>query len=376
MTDADDVAARAREIGERAAQIAGDADDSQALREELDRLDTELAQLDEERKRLDEELRDRSDAAPGGSDEEHEHGNDRPAWTETLVDLVSDVTERITALGAGGWPWRSSDTVERTVATDGTLPLVIENRAGSINVRPGDAGEVKVSAELFAPSSHLLDEMTLTAEREGDEIVVRTQWPETRRGRRARLTVLVPSGTSVRASTLGGSVTVKDTHGNATATTKGGSVTISGTSGEADARTMGGSVRIADHIGSAHAATSGGSVHVGGHLTSKVEATTAGGSIHVEGVDRATVDASTSGGSIRVRGRLTGHSHIRTAGGSVTVSIPSDSQVHVDAKGSNANSDFAQLDVSRGRLTGTLGDGSDGTIEMRTSGGSVTLSKT
>jgi DUF4097 and DUF4098 domain-containing protein YvlB len=120
----------------------------------------------------------------------------------------------------------------------------------------------------------------------------------------------------------------------------------------------------------------GGSVQLTGVLTGNVEASTAGGSIHIEGADRATVVASTSGGSIRVRGRLSGHSRIRTSGGSVSVSIPSDSQVHIDGKGTNASSDFSELETQRGRIHGTLGDGSEGTIEFRTSGGSVTLAKT
>jgi hypothetical protein len=60
----------------------------------------------------------------------------------------------------------------------------------------------------------------------------------------------------------------------------------------------------------------------------------------------------------------------------VAVSIPSDSQLHVDAKGSSVSSDFPDLDTQRGHITGTLGDGSDGTIELRTSAGAVALRKT
>ena len=119
----------------------------------------------------------------------------------------------------------------------------------------------------------------------------------------------------------------------------------------------------------------GGSVHVGGVLRGAVDASTAGGSIRIEGAEGATVSASTSGGSIDVRGRLSGYSRIRTAGGSVSVTIPPDSQLHVDGKGSSSSSDFADLEVARGRITGTLGDGHEGTVEFRTSGGSVSLRK-
>ena len=87
------------------------------------------------------------------------------------------------------------------------------------------------------------------------------------------------------------------------------------------------------------------------------------------------MNASTSGGSIRVKGRLSGFSRVRTAGGSVTVSIPSDNQLTIDAKGTSVSSDFNELDVSRGRIEGTLGDGNDGCIELRTAGGSISLLK-
>jgi hypothetical protein len=372
MTEAEEIARRARELAERAERVAEDSSDAEALREELDRLDAELAQLDEEQRRLDEELRDRGEPSTTEADE----NADRPQWAEAVFDLVSDVTERISALGSGGWPWRASETIERSVAVEGLTPVVIDNRAGSIKVKPGDTNVVSVSAELFAPSAHLLEEMKVTAELEESQVVIRCDWPDHRHGRRARVIVTVPSGTAVRANTLGGSISVKQTHGPVRVGTKGGSINIVGASGDADARTAGGSIRVDDHTGPVHATTSGGSLHLAGVLTGTVEAKTAGGSVHVEGADRATVVASTSGGSIHVRGRLAGHSRLRTAGGSVTVSIPSDSQLHVDGKGTTASCDFADLDTSRGRIQGTLGDGSEGTIEFRTSAGSVTLSKT
>ncbi|MEY2446665.1 MAG: putative adhesin [Acidimicrobiaceae bacterium] len=378
MTDADEIARRARELAERAQRIAEDSSDTAALREELDRLDAELARLDEEQRRLDGELRDHGEAKTTEihDDEDDDAEATRPQWAETVFDLVSDVTERISALGSGGWPWRSSETLERSVAIDGPTTVVVENRAGSIKVEAGDTDVVTVSAELFAPSPHLLEEMTVTAEARGAEVLVRCDWPDHRHGRRARVIVTVPAGTAVRADTLGGSITVQQTHGPAAARTKGGSIKVVGASGEVDARTAGGSIRVDDHTGPVHAITSGGSVHLAGVLTGTVEAKTAGGSVHIDGAERATVVASTSGGSIHVRGRLAGASRIRTAGGSVTVSIPSDTQVHIDGKGSNASCDFADLDTQRGRITGTLGDGSDGTIEFRTSAGSVTLAKT
>ena len=364
MTDPEDIARRAGEIKARAEQIAADATDSQSVRDEIDRLDEELRQLDEERRRLDDDLADRS------------MSSERAPWADSVADVLSAATERVAALGERGWPWRVHSTVERSVNTDGVVPVAIENKRGSIKVRAGDTNVVTVSAELSALAPHLLDEIEVTAERDGDEVVIRATWPGQRRRRRARLIVTVPPGTAVRADTSGGSISVAETRGSAAVTTKGGSITISGTSGDAKGRTAGGSVTVRDHVGPVHVGTSGGSIAIAGHITDAVEATTSGGSISIADVDRATVTATTSGGSISVRGRLTGDSRVRTAGGSVTVSIPADSQLHVHGKANATSSDFAELSAYRGGLEGTLGDGSDGSLELRTSGGAVALKKT
>jgi len=378
MTDADDIARRAREISARAERIAEDSSDADALREELDRLDAELAKLDDEQRRLDEDLRERGDTTTADASDADAEGerSARPAWSDMLHDLLSDVTERLSSLGSSGWSWRATETVERSVAVDTVLPVVIENRAGAILVETGHAKTVTVSAQLFAPSAPLLEDMTVIAEQRADEVFVKCDWPESGHGRHARLTVTVPSGASVNAATTGGAITIEQTHADATASTSGGAIKIAGTNGEVDARTAGGAVRVADHAGSVQVITSGGAIQLTGVLSGEVKAKTAGGSIRIDGVERASVDASTSGGSIRVRGRLTGESSVRTAGGSVTVSIPSDSRVRVDGKGMSSTCDFPDLEVRRGRIKGTLGDGSEGTIVIRTTAGSVTLAKT
>jgi hypothetical protein len=372
MTEPDDIVRRAQEIQARAERIAEDAGDTEALQDELDRLDEALRELDEEQLRLDDELRERGESTTRGPDPR----SDRPAWADTVADMIADVSDRIASIGGSGWPWRASETVERSVDTDGARPVVIDNRAGSIKVEPGPPGVVTVSADLFARSADLLEEIDVTATGEGNAIVIRSDWPEPNRGRRVRMRVTVPPSTTVSAETSGGAVTVEDIHGPATLRTRGGAIATRGTNDSVDAQTSGGAVTIRDHVGSARAVTKGGAVRVGGVLSGGVEATTKGGSIAVDGCERATVSASTSGGSIRVRGRLVGDNHIRTAGGSITLSVPSDNQLHVEAKGNSASSDFVELDAHRGRVHGTLGDGTDGSVEVRTSGGSVSVKKT
>src|SRR4051794_36374210 len=97
MSNADDIDRRAQEIIAKAQRISEDASDAGALRDELDRLDAELAQLDEEQRRLDEDMVDRGDSQSGDST----RTSDGAPWTETIADIVADVTERLGAIGGG-----------------------------------------------------------------------------------------------------------------------------------------------------------------------------------------------------------------------------------------------------------------------------------
>ena len=91
------------------------------------------------------------------------------------------------------------------------------------------------------------------------------------------------------------------------------------------------------------------------------------------GVDGAEVRAETSGGSIKVEGRLGGRSTLTSSGGSVTLTVDPDSNLTVDGKGSTVRSDFAELHTKTGRIEGVLGTGADGTVRLRTSGGTVAV---
>ena len=147
MTDADDIARRARDISARAERLADGAGDTAALREELDRLDAELAHLDEEQRRLDDELLERGEASAEGSG----HRSSSPPWTDSVTDFVSDLADRVSSF-ASDWSWTSSEHVDRSVSVTGTPTVVIENRGGPVNVVGGGTDAVEVAAELVAPT--------------------------------------------------------------------------------------------------------------------------------------------------------------------------------------------------------------------------------
>jgi hypothetical protein len=369
MSNEDDLVARARAIAERAQRLAEDAGDSDELRAELDRLDQELANLDAEQRRLDAEMADRtSGGAPPDDSAEPSRG-----WEDLLSGLVS-LGERLGDIGSR-FRWRATDTVEHSVAVEGPTPVLVESRAGPIDVRAGDGNRVQVVAERFAPTTGALEEIEVTAELVDGRVVVRCEWDPGPRGRWVRLTVRVPATSPVTASTRGGEIKVTDTAGSVFVTTVGGSLRVDGSVGAVEAQTKGGSIHVNRHDGPVEASTSGGSIHLSGRLVEHVQARTMGGSISVEGVEGAPCEVTTAGGSIKVRGRVSGDSTVKTSGGSIAVTLPGDSNLTVDAKGSSVRSDFPELDAGRGRLDGVLGDGTDGTLKLRTSGGSVSVGK-
>jgi hypothetical protein len=99
------------------------------------------------------------------------------------------------------------------------------------------------------------------------------------------------------------------------------------------------------------------------------------GSIEVQGFESG-LKAETGAGSVEIEGRPGGDCSLVTSAGSVQVTLPSDSRLKIEARTSagSARSDFP-LRVegepgSRG-LSGTLGDGSEGTLRIETSAGSV-----
>jgi hypothetical protein len=77
------------------------------------------------------------------------------------------------------------------------------------------------------------------------------------------------------------------------------------------------------------------------------------------------------GGSIQVRGKFRGDSRVTTVGGSVSVDVESGNQLRVEGSGSSASADAPGLSAANGRIEGSIGDGSDGTLQLSTSGGAV-----
>jgi DUF4097 and DUF4098 domain-containing protein YvlB len=120
----------------------------------------------------------------------------------------------------------------------------------------------------------------------------------------------------VRTETEGGSLSLHNLSGRATAHSGGGSISLGDLAGEVTADTGGGSIEVADSTNVLNLRTGGGSIKITGSK-GKVNASTGGGSISVGGASQA-VNVSSGGGSVQVQ-QGGAELYISTGGGSIHV---------------------------------------------------------
>jgi hypothetical protein len=308
------------------------------------------------------------------------------------------------------------DRIEKTLEAQPGGKLVVKTAGARIEVStaPGTSVQIDIERKVSASSKEAEDaylaERAVTIEQNGDTITIRQAggasnwslrdgWSRMRTKADFRYTLVVPArfdvdlGTSggsinvrdlegeVRADTSGGSIKCERIQGPVRADTSGGSVTLAACHGDARAETSGGSITAEDGTGNLEVDTSGGSIRVHKHR-GEVRAETSGGSIRLEEIE-GNVDAETSGGSIRATllAPPTAECRLSTSGGGITVNLPADAAFAVDAEtsGGGVRSDFEVAGSAPGKKTQRLRGAVNGggpLIRLRTSGGSITLSKT
>lgn len=249
---------------------------------------------------------------------------------------------------------------------------------GTIEVHSWDRNEVEVEIEKRAMEQGLVDEMKVTAEQQGDRIIIKVTGP----GRRefdgiqvgvqfspsARLRVALPRQSQLSASSGDGSISVEDLNGKISLRTNDGSVRASRVNGEVFVRSGDGSIRMDRIEGKLDLETEDGSISLEARPTS-LRARTADGSVRLE-VERDTVmsedwDVLTADGSVTVTlpGGFNGQLDAETRDGSVRASHPAISDQTRPGE---------DRDERRRTLKATLGSGGR-TLRVRTGDGAIRI---
>ena len=222
--------------------------------------------------------------------------------------------------------------------------IIVDSSAGGVELSAGPAGVVHVDVERQADNEDQARKLDVQLKQEGNTIRVSFKhkggfWHE---NASVNFRISAPAEAKLEIATGGGGVSARGFAGGIRVNTGGGGIEIDGASGWLNLRSGGGGIEAR----------------------------------HING----TVDVSTGGGSVRVEGSLSGKNRVETGGGSIHVAIPASSKLAVDAStgGGSAHNDFGlPSDGERhsGRFRGNIGDGSGGSLDIHTGGGSIRLAR-
>jgi hypothetical protein len=273
----------------------------------------------------------------------------------------------------------SRDTKKFTVT--GTPQIELDTFDGSIEIHSWDRNEVEVEIEKRAMEQQLVDDMKVTAEQQGDRIVVKVTGPSgTERfdgvqigvhfSPSARLRVVVPRNSQLVASSGDGSIAIEDVTGKLTLRTNDGSVRGSRLGGEILVRSGDGSIRLERAEGKLDLETEDGSITLEARPTS-LRARTSDGAIRLE----VEPDAG-----------MTEDWDLQTADGSVVLTLPASFNGVIDAEtrdgvvrannpnvgGDERESAGESREERRRSLRTTMGSGGK-TVRVRTGDGSIRI---
>jgi len=268
-------------------------------------------------------------------------------------------------------------TETRTFKVAGEPDLVLDTFDGSIEVHSWDRQEIEVEIERRAMEQDLLDAIKVSAEQDGDRVVLKVTGPESRtRGvtigvnisPSARLRVAMPRTAKLQASSGDGSIAVEDITGTVGLTTGDGSIRAVRLSGDVTVHSGDGSIRMERVEGRLNLETTDGSIVLDAKPT-VLRGRTGDGSIRVQIAPDAVMAEDWE---------------LTSGDGSITLTLPSSFNAELDAEsgdGSVRSSHPAirqeprtddDRESRRRTLKATMGQGGK-VFRVRTSDGTVRI---
>lgn len=217
---------------------------------------------------------------------------------------------------------RVEERTEQTFDVGGAPMLEVDTFAGSIRVRAGSGGEIRVTTTKQAGNSTQLDDISVDVAGTEDGVRVSTSAPSYATGLRAvDVELMVPPDARLRVET------------------GGGNVEVDGVVGEIEAHTGAGNIEVEDGAG--------------------------------------PVNLDTGAGEVAYNGDPEGRCVFSTGAGNVTLRLPAALEAEVELHTGIGNIELDGFDVagevSNTEVDGVIGSGEDATIEARTGAGNVDL---
>jgi hypothetical protein len=280
-----------------------------------------------------------------------------PNRDKIILTIVALVTGAILLSNADGvFAKDAQGQFDRNFTVTAPVQLSVENGSGSVHVRPGNSGSVRIHAEIRA--NHWFG-----GGNEGDVKEIEQNPPVKQDGNTIRIYKIdegisrhvsinydidVPQETTVDSSTGSGSQSVEMVKGPVRLNTGSGLIKVREIDSGADLRTGSGSINADDIKGSVKAKTGSGSINANGiagafkgetgsgsveaRLTAPgdVYATSGSGHVRVEGVE-GKLYAHSGSGHISASGTPRGDWEVHAGSGGVDLNIANDVGFDVDA---------------------------------------------
>jgi DUF4097 and DUF4098 domain-containing protein YvlB len=271
----------------------------------------------------------------------------------------------------------SRDTKTFTVTANPEIEL--DTFDGAIEIHSWDRNEVEVEIEKRAMEQGLVDAMQVTADQQGNKIVVKVTAPPRNEefggvqigvhfSPSARLRVVVPRNSQLTALSRDGAITIEDVSGKISLTSNDGSVRGSRLDGEISVRSGDGAIRFDRVSGKLDLETDDGSITVEAQPTA-LRARTMDGTIRLEiqpdSVMAEDWDVQTGDGSVvlTLPAQFAAVLDAETRDGAVRVNHPS---LHDEQR------EGADREERRRSLKATLGAGGK-TLRVRSGDGSIRI---
>lgn len=179
-----------------------------------------------------------------------------------------------------------------------------------------------------------------------------------------RITVRVPSGSSVNAKAASADLSVRGQAGKTTVNTASGEIDVADAT-EVNANTASGDIKIIRATGRIHTNSASGDVEVD-HCEGELTARSASGDLRI-GYAGGNVSATTASGDVLVRKGVRGVYKIRTVSGEVSVGVAKGAGVWLDL---NSTSGRTRSDLAVGDTPVAVGE-PDLNLQIRTVSGDI-----
>lgn len=284
-------------------------------------------------------------------------------------------------------------TVEKTFTVQPGGNLKASTQGGDIDIRTADTNVVSITAKQVIRAStdkeadELLEDLTLTFEQNGNDIVAEAKYEKNRMGFHfgnwppvsVSFTVTVPRDFNLNLSTSGGDIAVASLKGNVRARTSGGDLHFDRIDGDLDGHTSGGDIILTEGTARAKLGTSGGDIQID-RAGGPTEVSTSGGDITINSVAQL-ISATTSGGNVKatITEPIKQDTVLSTSGGDVRVRVVKGAGFQLDAStsGGDVHAEGLTITIDKGgvgrsRLTGSVNGGGP-RLRLRSSGGDITI---